>query len=169
MFIFVSGYYNNHDRRCDGVKQIIISIVGALLVLQAVKLIIPESAVKKYASFIVSATVMLILTAAVFGSSFSLFPEFAEPETESCSDSLEGVRQSQIEREFSRQLSGDMKKSIPELKNSELSFSFNISEDNTGYVTHMLIKSPDTEDSAVKTRVSEMYMIPIEDIEWRKV
>lgn len=150
-------------------KQIIISIVGALLVLQAVKLIIPESAVKKYASFIVSATVMLILTAAVFGSSFSLFSEFAEPKTEGCSDSLEGVRQSQIEREFSRQLSGDMKKSIPELKNSELSFSFNISEDNTGYVTHMLIKSPDTEDSAVKTRVSEMYMIPIEDIEWRKV
>ncbi|MDY6314798.1 MAG: hypothetical protein SPL89_06470 [Clostridia bacterium] len=150
-------------------KQIIISIVGALLVLQAVKLIIPESTVKKYASFIVSATVMLILTAAVFGSSFSCFPEFDETEAESYSDSFEDLRQSQIEREFSRQLIGDMKKSIPELKNSELSFSFNISEDNTGYVSHMLIKSPDAEDSAVKTRVSEMYMIPVEDIEWRKV
>lgn len=150
-------------------KQIIISIVGALLVLQAVKLIIPESTVKKYASFIVSATVMLILTAAVFGSSFPLLPDFDEAEPSDYSDSFENLRRSQIEREFSRQLSGDMKKSIPELKNSELSFAFNISEDNTGYVAHMLIRSPDAEDFFVKTRVSEMYMIPIDDIEWRKI
>lgn len=169
MFVFVSHNNNNHYLWGDAVKQIIISIVGAMLVLQAVKLILPEGTVKKYASFIVCVTVVLILSASVFGTSFSFIPDFEIESGEDYSEGFSEVRKSQIEREFSRQLDCDMKKSIPELSNSELSFEFDISEDNTGFVTHMLIKSPDSENISVKTRLSELYMIPIDAIEWRRV
>lgn len=149
-------------------KQIIISIAGSLLILQALRLIIPEGTIKKYASFIVGMSTVLMLTVSFLGREFSFDIGFGDAESTEYSGGFEDVRQSQIEREFTRQLDTDMKKSIPELKTAELSFSFDISENNTGYVTYMLIRSPDDEDENVKRRVSESYMIPREVIEWIK-
>ena len=149
-------------------KQIIISIAGALLILRVAKLILPEGTVKKYASFIVSALVMLILLISVSGhemTSFS-FEETENPQAQT--DAVEDVQKQQIIAEFTRQLDDDMKKSIPELKSAELSFTFEISPNNTGYVTSMTILSPYERSEKIIDRISELYMIDRETIDWRK-
>ena len=149
-------------------KQIIISIAGTLLILKIVKIILPEGAVKKYASFIVSALVMLMLLVSISGipiKSFS-FQENSPPDIST--EKLENVRYQQIIEEFTRQLDEDMKKTIPELKTAKLLFEFEISENNTGYVTSMTIISPYDENEYVINRISELYMIDSEIIDWRK-
>ncbi len=150
-------------------KQIIISITGSLLILKIVKIILPEGTVKKYASFIVSVLVMLILIASAAGSSMNLIPVFDDGYAEQGNtDKITEVQNSQIVKEFTRQLDEDMKKSIPQLKNAELLFEFEIDEDNKGYVSSMIIKSPYDQNDSVINRVSELYMIDKKLIEWRK-
>ena len=150
-------------------KQIIISITGSLLILKIIKIILPEGTVKKYASFIVSVLVMLILIASVAGSNIDLFPVFDDGYAEQDStDKIAEVQNRQIGKEFSRQLDEDMKKSIPQLKNAELIFEFEIDENNKGYVSSMIIKSPYDQSDNVINRISELYMIDKELIEWRK-
>lgn len=150
-------------------KQIIISIAGSLIILRVVKTILPEGTVKKYASFIVSCMVMLILVTSV---TLKNNAEFILPVEENITidiSEFEQIQKKQIEREFSRQLIDDMVKTFPELNGAEISFTFNINEDGTGYVTGMVIESQYEKSESIITRISELYRIDRNVIIWRKI
>ncbi len=149
-------------------KQIIISVCGALIILQIMKMILPEGTVKKYASFIVGLLVMLILSGSVSGMGARLSEIIIKDTKIPEIPQVQEVQKQQIADNFTSQLREDMKKSIPYFKNAELYFGFEISEDNTGYVTNMTIVSENPPSEQVLSEVSRLYMIDREIIEWRQ-
>lgn len=148
--------------------QTITSIAGALLMLKLVKILLPEGSIKKYASFTVSALVMLIMILSVIGriDSFSLnIPiDSGEPYIKNSDDATSDM----ITREFSGRLEADMKQNIPELADCKINIAFSEATDGSYIISSVEIISDSERDKLVEDRIAGLYMIDPAVIVWRK-
>lgn len=98
-----------------------------------------------------------------FPETETMIEPFTAPDTEQ-TEPLETLQQTQIFKEYERQLTEDIRRSIPQLQNEEFSFSF--SEDPFGSVESMTIRSQKEKNETAIQKLSEWYGIPQEVISW---
>ena len=141
--------------------QIIASVAGALILLKLVKILLPEGSVKKYASFTVSALVMLIMILSVTGRAHDFSAGIAEEKTMPDTVDSENVMNRQIIKEFSRRLEQDMKSAVPELSDCDIEFEFSENEKGEITVVSVNIESEGDISPDVEERIIELYGMPI--------
>ena len=165
MCVFVSYSNNIYDKQFyvvgEFMGQIISSVAGALILLKLVKILLPEGSIKKYASFMMSALVMLIMILSVTGRAPDFSPGIAEEKTMPDTADYEKVMNRQIIREFSRRLEQDMKGAVPELSDCDIEFEF--SENEKGEITVVSVNIDSESDISpdVEERIFELYGMPI--------
>lgn len=146
--------------------RLIVTLTGAILLIQAVRMVLPLGSMGKYVSFVLGLFFMAVTLDALGGLHFRgeevLSEEFPVVQTES----LEQLQQEQIFKEYSNQLTRDIRQSIPPL--ADATFSFDFSLDPFGEVKHVTVFSAEEPQESVLNRLSQLYGIPREVISWNQ-
>ncbi len=144
--------------------RMVITLTGAILLIQAVRMVLPLGSTGKYVSFVLGLFFMAVTLDTIGGLSFRgedvLSNDLPQTETKQ----LEEVQQQQIFAEYAQQLTEDIRQSIPPL--SDARFSFDFSVEPFGTVTGLTIFSPKKTQESVITKLSELYGISREVIQW---
>ncbi len=144
--------------------RMIITLTGAILLIQAVRMVLPLGSAGKYVSFVLGLFFMAVTLDTIGGLSFRgeevLSNDLPQAETKQ----LEEVQQQQIFADYANQLSEDIRRSIPQLSDAQFSFDFSL--EPFGKVRGLTIFSPREKQESVITRLSELYSISREVIIW---
>lgn len=144
--------------------KIIITLTGAILLIQAVRMVLPLGSAGKYVSFVLGLFFMAVTLDTIGGLSFRgeevLSNDLPREETKE----LEEVQQQQIFADYANQLTKDIRQSIPQLSHAQFSFDFSL--EPFGTVRGLTIFSPEKKQESVITRLSELYGISREVILW---
>ena len=144
--------------------RIVITLTGAVLLIQAIKMVLPLGNVGKYVTFALGLFFMAVTLDALGGLTLRGEEVTLSPSEPVLQTQLEEVQQKQILQQYELQLSQDMRKSIPAL--SDADFSFKFSDQPFGQVTQLTIHSPQEKNDSAILRLSELYGIPREVIVW---
>ncbi len=144
--------------------NIIITLTGAILLIQAVRMVLPLGSAGKYVSFVLGLFFMAVALDAVGGLSFRgeevLSNDLPQAETQQ----LETIQKQQIFADYAQQLTEDIRRSIPPLSDAQFSFDFSL--EPFGAVNQLTIFSSRQQQDSVIARLSELYGISQEVITW---
>lgn len=141
-----------------------ITLTGAILLIQAVRIVLPLGSAGKYVSFVLGLFFMAAALDAVGGISLTgeeiLPSQLPQGETAQ----LEEVQQQQIFNEYAKQLSEDFRRTLPQLAQAQLFFDFSVAP--FGEVQGLRIVSSQPASEAVMNKIAELYGISREVITW---
>lgn len=145
--------------------KIIITLTGAVLLIQAIKMALPLGSLGKYVSFALGLFFIAVTLDALGGLTLQGNPITLSPSEPAMQAQLEELQQKQIFEQYELQLSRDIRKSIPTLSDADFSFTF--SREPFGQVTQLTVYSPQPKSDASIAKISELYGIPQEVIIWK--
>ena len=154
--------------------NIVVTVVGALLIFNALKIVIPEGSMKKYISHIMSVFMIVVIITPIMGAVSLTLPEISvDYPGEDKSDALSDLQLRQILANYEKQLIEDFKRSVPTLfdglREIEIGFFEDSSQYNFGMVKSLEIKSARERDERVIDKLYSLYGIEREVIKWEKV
>lgn len=144
--------------------RIIITLTGAVLLIQAIKMVLPLGSIGKYVSFALGLFFMAVTLDALGGLTLRGEEITLSPSEPVLQTQLDELQQKQIFEQYEIQLSQDIRKSIPSLSDADFSFSF--SQNPFGQVTQLTVSSPQPRSDPSIAKISELYGIPREVIVW---
>lgn len=153
----------------NGFQSYVLTIAGAVLLFQALKILLPEGSLGKYVSFVLGVFLLLVLVSPLTGD-FRL-PDLSSWEEEPAQEiqNLEALQQQQILQHYEQQLRDDINATLPSLTENQnrLIFSFSTEEESFGVVEQLFIQGPKPSEQVLQ-QLAQLYQIPRERIEWRE-
>lgn len=144
--------------------RMIITLTGAILLIQAVRMVLPLGSAGKYVSFVLGLFFMAVTLDTIGGLSFRGTEVLSGDLPQAESKQLEQVQQQQIFEQYANQLTEDIRHSIPSL--SDARFTFDFSLEPFGTVRGLTIVSSREKQESAIVRLSELYGISQEVITW---
>ena len=155
-------------------RDILVTIIGALLIFNALKIIIPDGKMKKYLTFIISIFMMVIIITPIAGLAGIAPPSLNVDYSKEApaADELSQVQVKQILAEYERQLITDFHKTVPALfdglSDIQIGFVEDASQQDFGTVDSIKIISNRERDEDVVNKLSSLYSINKEVISWER-
>ena len=144
--------------------RMVITLTGAILLIQAVRMVLPLGSAGKYVSFVLGLFFMAVTLDAIGSLSFRGEEVLSNDIPQAESKQLEEIQQQQIFANYAKQLTEDIRRSIPQL--SDANFSFDFALEPFGAVKGLTIFSPQKKQESAMMKLSELYGISREVIVW---
>jgi len=146
--------------------NLIVTLTGAILLIQAVRMVLPLGNAGKYVSFVLGLFFMTVVLDSVGVLDFRGEEIFSDHISQTETEQLQILQQEQIFDRYEKQLTDDIRKSVPQLQEEEFSFTF--ATEPFGLVQSLTITSHRTEQESAVQKISELYGIPREVIVWER-